>query len=295
MAKAKELRKERTCWEVAVYGASGSGKTTWAARSPDPFVILTEAQGLDSIVDANPEADVEIVQSFERLAEIVRALKQGKVEGVGADARFVFRLDGTERRVATVVLDSFSDVQDLAIGWITEGQPSKMKLQDWGELAVIGKKLLKDLRDLPVSKIILFLASETTDDLQVRRTVPSVRGGIADAIGQFFNVFGFARVADVEGRREHVLDFRLSDRYTTKAPRRWPNRIRSRLERAGDTTLGSLSLALLGPDSPHNPGDSASFVTLATIPEDAPADSNETAVEADSSTSTRRPRKGAAK
>lgn len=292
MAKAKDLRKDRTSWDVAIYGASGSGKTTWAARSPDPFVILTEPQGLDSIVEVNPEADVEIVPTFERLSEILRELKKGRMEGTGAAARYVFKLDGIERRISTIVFDSFSDVQDLIIGWITEGQPSKMKIQDWGQLFVIGKKMLKDLRDLPPSKVVLFLASESTDDLQVRRTLPALRGGIADSIGQFFNVFGFARVSEVEGRREHVIDFRLSDRYISKAPRRWPNRIRSRLERPGDTTLGSLSLALLGPDTPHAPGDSASFVTLATI-EDS-SESEDTAVEAAPSTNnTRRPRKGA--
>jgi len=292
MAKASDLRKDRKFWDVALYGGSGSGKTTFAARSPEPFVILTESQGLDSIVDANPDADVEIVQSFERLAEILRALKTGKVVGSGADARFVFMLDNIKRSTATIVLDSFSDVQDLIIAWVTEGQPSKMKIQDWGELSVIGKKILKDLRDLPVSKVILFLSSDSTDDLQVRRSLPAVKGGISDAIGQYFNVFGFCRVADVEGRREHVIDFRLSDRYVTKAPRRWPNRIRSRLERLGDTTLGSLSLALLGPDTPHAVGDSADYVTLNVLPT---GEEEEEGAEEAKPTTTRRPRKGATK
>jgi len=260
--KAKDLRKDKSHFDVAIYGASGSGKTTWAARSPHPFIILTESQGLDSIVEANPDADVEVALTAERLFEILKALKTGKTKGTGADARFTFTLDKAERECSTVVLDSFTDSQDMLIDYITDGDPTAMKIQDWGTLKVLGTRLLKDLRDLPVSVVVLFLATETMDDAQSRRITPTVRGGVADSIGQFFNVFGFARAADVDKAREHIIDFKLSDKFITKAPRKWPSRIRSRLETPGDTTLGSICLAILGDHAPHAEGDSAQFLTV---------------------------------
>ena len=53
---ARESYDRKPFLKIALTGASGAGKTDWAARSPRPLILLTEVQALPSIVVANPDA-----------------------------------------------------------------------------------------------------------------------------------------------------------------------------------------------------------------------------------------------
>jgi len=65
IGKASDTFQRRPVLKVAILGASGAGKTEWAARSPRPLILLTEPQGLASITNANPDALVVIIETCE--------------------------------------------------------------------------------------------------------------------------------------------------------------------------------------------------------------------------------------
>jgi hypothetical protein len=113
---AKPVR--RTAERIAIYGPGGIGKTTLAASAPGPvwFFDLDESLG----VVALPENDVRVVPNVETWDEL-RATLQG----------------GGWDDVRTIVVDSATRAEELAVAWTIENIPHEKgnrirRLEDYG-------------------------------------------------------------------------------------------------------------------------------------------------------------------
>jgi len=132
-----------------LYGRSGTGKTTIAASFPKPLLLLdAKDKGTDSISDVK-KIDVMDVKAYEDFETVYWFLKQNP------------------EAYKTVVIDTMSQVQHLAIEQIMEdqdkdtkraGEWGTMTKRDWGMVASKLKEAIINFRDLPQE--VVFIAQD---------------------------------------------------------------------------------------------------------------------------------------
>lgn len=243
--------------KVLVYGDSGSGKTTWAVRSPRPLVLLTEPQGKASIAAAAPDARLLEVGDLEHALQVMEAamrLPLGTVEGQPC----LVLADGAP--IQTIVLDGLSDLHREAMDGMRKVGSDGKEMPDWGRIQASMSRLLDALRDLPCNVVCTALTNDDLDDRQQRRILPALYGQLKTGVGQYFNAVGYCEKVSAGGGIQHVIHWQRGSTYACKPAPRWPVRIVN-TDEPGQTTLGSL-LLYSWPDMPvaSVPGDSLSMV-----------------------------------
>ena len=262
--RASDMVQERPTLKILTYGMTGSGKTTWAAKSPMPLVIATEPQSVPSIQSANPDAMVLCVDSWEEFKSawgVIAKSKPIKLENGQAAAEAHF--DGQVVEFQTVVLDSLSDLQQRMIESLTGADKSTAKslqmrggpqltLPQWGQLQGAMGRILRSSRSIPANVIFICLASEQYDDKQVRRVVPLLSGKkTVGTIGQFFNAVGYQAI-DNDGN--HAICWQASNRFISKPAPGFPGVTSGSVE-LGDLLLQSYPNASGVAHSPSNSVD----------------------------------------
>lgn len=163
----------------AIYGRSGTGKTTFASTFPPPILLLDiRDKGTDSIADLNT-VDYKRIESFDDVEEIYYFLKKSK-------------------RYKTVVFDTITQLQQLCMEEVV-GNKRKKDAGDWGgmtkrefgDVAAKMKEWVLNFRDLPME--VVFLAQERTtrgdedDDNPDRMLVPEVGPQVMPSIAGHLN------------------------------------------------------------------------------------------------------------
>lgn len=260
--KASELMGEVPALKVLVYGQSGSGKTHWAARSPMPFVILTEMNGLASIMDANDEADVVMVETYAQFHKLLDVIKQGtECEVDSGQHAYRFTWEGEERVCQTIVIDSLTDVQELMATYIIKTRPVKegravmdgdrlttevLTKADYGRLYKGTSRVIMDLRSLPVSVVAIAFADMLADDKgSVYRIKPAITGKAGKYLPHWFSVVGYSLKRANGGQTEYGIAWDLPSRWDTKTMPGFPPFVVNDAGTPGKTTLGSLMLATM--------------------------------------------------
>ena len=170
-----ELRQTRP-W--AVYGRSGTGKTTFASTFPKPLLLLDiEDRGTGSIADV-PDIDVATITrwgEFDDVYDMVTS-KDNKYKTVVFDTISQMQLIGAnhilaKKRKPTVV----------QLDWGT------MTMQDWGDLGAMMKEQITLFRNLPLE--VVFLAQErvTSNDEDTGILAPEVGPALSPAIASHLN------------------------------------------------------------------------------------------------------------
>jgi phage nucleotide-binding protein len=143
----------------AIYGKSGSGKTTFAATFPKPILLLdVRDQGTDSIAD-HDDIDMVEIDSWERFEEAYYYLK------------------ANPKKYKTVVMDTITQLQQVCLEYVISdkkkdttrvGDWGSMTKRDWGTASGLMKDWIINLRNLPME--VVFLAQErisATDEDEV--------------------------------------------------------------------------------------------------------------------------------
>lgn len=285
MATARESYERKPFLKVAVTGHSGAGKTDWAARSPRPLILLTEAQAMSSIVVANPDAVVVTIDRWDDFREAFAAIKLGKPVTILVDGNeqpaLEVTIGGETVVVQTLVLDTMTDLQRLAFARMLKADgPDGMDRLDFdtasnnlsidkhGILVSAAEELWRQQRAIPLNTVFLFMARDIQDDAGVKQTLPMLTGkSLPYSMGQYFNASGLAQVRRTDGGGlQHLIRWSASTASAiTKPGPGWPT-VTVNTRTPGETTLGSL-LRFTFPDVSvaAEPHDDAAFVAAKPV------------------------------
>lgn len=187
MGKIQPVKALNPELKVVLYGKAGTGKTTLAATFPKPGLLIDIAEmGTDSVNDVKG-LDVLRPTSWEDIEQVYWMLKKGS-------------------KYKTVIIDTVSQLQDLAIREVTKKESSviggwgEISRQQWGRVATMVKTKVLDLRDLPIN--LVFIAhdrqfgntEEGEEDGAIApsvgpRVMPSIASTLNAAVGIIGNTF----------------------------------------------------------------------------------------------------------
>ena len=184
--------------KAVIYGASGSGKTYFAATAPHPIFASAEG-GLLSTLNHKKKIDpikYVAITKLEDLRDLLNYLKKG------------------DHKFETVVVDSITEINEIIKDGIEKKRGAQMQLKDWGDLAKAIKNILRGFRDLDMH--VIFIAQEKTekDDQKTEKIVPSLNGKAANEIAYFMDVVAYSFI-DTMGKNK--ITVQPSDKLLTKA------------------------------------------------------------------------------
>lgn len=206
MTKAKDIPVKDQHVKVLIQGKSGSGKTTLGANMPGRVaVLLTEANGLQSILAANPDALV--VRAYDPAS-------LGCTSSYEVVKEFMVLAGSGALDVDSVVCDSATEVQRiikteiLREKGVADDPGYQFTQQDWGMLTERMRRFARMFRDIPYHTMMLTLSEEQRDeDGTLSAVVPQFEGRkLSGEIAQFFSAVGYAykRTIKVEGQPDDV-------------------------------------------------------------------------------------------
>lgn len=152
-AKAVGDVKRKTT--AALYGRSGTGKTTLASTWPKPILYLNILDdGDDSIKDVEG-IDVVDITTGEKLQEQILWLAKKANRG-----KLVYKtiIIDTMSQLQTILVNEMGVNKKLAKGKKRPGDFGTLTKQDWGQIAGDLKAVIMDIRALPVNSV--FIAQE---------------------------------------------------------------------------------------------------------------------------------------
>jgi hypothetical protein len=191
--------------KVLLMGASGSGKTTAAAKFPRPLIGLTEIQALPSIQDTQPDALIKTITTAEELNEFVQMMSDPELN----------------EYCDSVVLDSVTDCQRILKKYFTKmqgkrGKATEFTMQDtWGQVIDRTISLVRSIRNAPTHSCVICLDREVDGNHR-----PSVYGkSLPGDMNQFFNIIGFMHKVERPGGLRHEVLFNGPANFVTKTMR----------------------------------------------------------------------------
>lgn len=258
---AGESYKQSPFLKVLVYGDSGSGKTTWAARAPKPLILSLEDQGLASVAAANPDAIVIHCKNMDMFNAVWDAVQSGDHVDHNGQSALKVSLGKHSATIQTVVIDSLTELTQM-IHDEEKGAAKHLKIDQWGAIKAAGMRIVKDARSVKANVIVTARALTESEDgkaISVPITTPK---GLADDLGGHFNIV--AKTGRKRGKVgiAHYLRTSGEDRVAGKSYKDLPSVMWLTTD-AGRTTLGSIALHSIGDYAPHAEGDDASWVTAA--------------------------------
>lgn len=198
--RGRDMPAANMYYKVLVYGHSGAGKTWLAASAPNPIVLLTEQNGLQSARLSNPDARVAYTSSIDDVRDLAQAARSGSLSGVD-----------------TIVIDGLTEIQRLFKDeMLAQRGTDEFSIAMWGELTEKMRRLLRLLRDVPYHVVCTALA-ETEMEGEIRHVFPAFQGKkLYDEVMQYFNLVGYAYKVAKGDSVEHVVMFDGPSRFAAK-------------------------------------------------------------------------------
>jgi len=196
---------------------------------------------------------VVLVESWEDFRKVFDAVKLAQPTEIDGQPASRVTIEGETFVFQTLVVDSFTDLQRLAVNKLAgvesgtrdrldfDSGAVNLSIEKWGQLTSGCEAVWSQQRALPCSTVFLFLAEDRTDDQQVRTTLPMLAGQkLPFAMGQYFNAVGLATVRRSGESLQHLIRWSsaTSTAITKPAPG-WPA-VTVNTRTPGQTTLGSL-------------------------------------------------------
>ena len=161
--------------KVLLYGASGSGKTTFAGTAKD-VIFLSSENGLLSIAEKG--VDYIDIKSYSDLQESYKFLKENIT------------------KYKTVIIDSVTEINEIIKLEIENKTGKTMQIKDWGDLSKQIRLLLRSFRNLDMHCI--FICQEATEkdseEGQVSKRIPSLNGKNSTEISYFMDIVAYTYI-----------------------------------------------------------------------------------------------------
>jgi phage nucleotide-binding protein len=157
--------------KVLVYGESGVGKTVFASSFPKPYFLAAE-EGLLSIAGGNAEYD-DVKRWSDLEGYYLELLKPA-----------------TQKRYDTVVVDSLTSLQQLALAHVLEANNRNFpEMRDWGMLLELMRRFLRQMGDLPYNIVFNALEAQNKDELNGGIfTKPAIQGRMAEEAPAYVDI-----------------------------------------------------------------------------------------------------------
>ena len=199
---------------ILIHGESGVGKTWRIAQAVDPagddkvFLVLTEANGVQSARHANPNAilptfqdkdgtERNYVRTMDELRECLRLIAEGKtLKGMGVTVIAFDGLTEIQQLMRDEILSSKKGTgrhENEQIAGISQDK-DLFTLQDWGVLADRMRKFLRWMRSVKFHVIMTCLTVESGggDSGEPHRVRLQLQGkATTSAAPGFFNAVGY--------------------------------------------------------------------------------------------------------
>lgn len=209
---------------AAIYGRSGTGKTTVSATWPRPILYLNiRDDGTDSIRD-QPDIDVKDIENGQDFLDVILWILDKAKKG-----KLIYK---------TIVIDTFTQLQQILVEekakekgkTAIKGSKNKrpgdfgtLTKQDWGEIAGRMKGAVQDIRGLPLESV--FLAQERVFNIEDdeseggdvlnpevgARLMPSVKDDLNASVSIIGNTY--IRVRRKKKRVDGKLVFKVKRQY----------------------------------------------------------------------------------
>lgn len=209
--------KHKNSW--AIYGRSGSGKTTFSGSFPQPILLLDiKDQGTKSVADIE-DLDVWQINDWDEFEDAYWFLKTSK-----------------QHDYKTVVIDTITQCQQLCIIDVLTGKKKKtdragdwgtMSKRDWGDASAMLKEKVTSFRDLPME--VVFLAQERTtideesednpDSVLIPEVGPAIMKSVASHLNASVSIIGHTFI------REQIVRKKLNGKIKEKHEIRYCLRI----------------------------------------------------------------------
>lgn len=167
---------EMSDWlSLAVYGRSGTGKTTFAGTAPKPLLILDVNDRGTISVKGQPETYVLSIEKWEDFEEVYWYLKSGN------------------HNFQSVVIDTLTQLQDLAIRQVVgEGSSDTViSRRAWGTVSALMKTWILNFRDLSLCKIFIcqdrLTTSDDENDTDPEMIAPEVGPALSPSVARTLN------------------------------------------------------------------------------------------------------------
>lgn len=171
--------------KALIYGASGSGKTTFASTAPKPIFASAE-NGLLSIADK--EVPYVEIKTIKDLSDLLTHLKTQPHD------------------FKTVVIDSITEINDVIKEEIEKKKGGQMTLPDWGVLSKKINKIIRAFRDLPMHVIFIAQENNIVDEDKISKIVPSLNGKAATKIAYIMDIVGYLHIDKATKKRVIIVN-----------------------------------------------------------------------------------------
>ncbi len=195
---SQPVAKKRYNGSTALYGPSGTGKTTLAGSWPTPILYLNiRDNGTDSIADLDDVDVVDIDTSEELQEQILWCHKQAQ------KGKLIYK---------TIVADTLTQLQGILVEEMgvnkklskkgkKPGDFGTLTKRDWGQIAGDLKAVIMDIRNLPVESVficqqrIFGLPDEEDDGIEQidpevgPKLMPSVKNDLNASVSIIGNTF----------------------------------------------------------------------------------------------------------
>jgi len=164
---------ERSEWlSIAIYGRSGTGKTTFAGTAPKPLLVLDINDRGTISVKNQPETYVLAIEKWPEMEEVYWYLKNSD-------------------KFKTVVIDTATQWQDLALKEVTgEDETGLISRKSWGMISSLMKSWILNFRDLPMHKIFICqdrITGGEENEVDLEMITPEVGPALSPSVAKTLN------------------------------------------------------------------------------------------------------------
>jgi hypothetical protein len=216
---------------ILIHGPSKVGKTTLAATSPAPILVLDAEGGWKFLalrrIDWNPSVAPPVYDGTWDVCHVTVLTWQHVVQV------YAWLASG-EHHFRSLVLDSITELQRQLMTNLVGNE--QMKMADWGKLLREMDKMIRDMRNLtrhPTNPLqVVVFVSESRDNKAGTKKVPTMQGQIVDSLPYWVDICGYLFV-------ENVVD--ANNQFTGQQARRMWTRPNDQFE-AGERVQGRLPM-----------------------------------------------------